>query len=746
MSAANTSPQRDRHLVSGQHQVIKGFRTWFDNHGEMTCAIISGVLLAAAFVLTLIYGDTISITPPKGTPPSLPEAYYAYHTMVYLAFGLGFFFGAGEAWEALREGKLDIHFLMVAGAVASIFLDAEMEGAVLLFLFTLSGALEHYAMQRTHAALESLMKLFPKEAILIDAAGQQTTVKLTELKIDDHILIRPGENIAADGIVIEGRSAIDESAITGEYLPREKGVGAEVFAGTLNNSGRLVIKVSKLAGDTTLARIIHLVTQAREEKAPVEQLFEKIGTPYTIGVLVLSISSALILHYFFGLPWVAPEGSSPISGAFYRAITLLIVASPCALIISTPVVLLSAIATCARRGVVLKGGRHLESLAQLKALVFDKTGTLTTGQVRLSAVEFVDSRHAPLHCDWPAEGTGKAEEDEKPDTTVMMSSTLRQEFASDMAKVEAQLCAKREIKIGCTVLRHGEPDVEKLLLKVAAALEVNSTHPLAKAVVKAAHEAQINIPAVEQFVQEPGVGLRGVVEGEAAILGSPNLLTGLCQTLSVNRLCKRVQEIEAQGQTAVVIYYGGLAGVLSFQDTLRPEAKATVDQLHALGVRPLVMLTGDHQKAAEGVAQAVGIDEVRAELMPQDKLKHVEDLVAKYKVVGMVGDGINDAPALARATVGIAMGSIGSDAAMQAADVVLLSDRIERLPWLIRTAQKSRRVMTQNLIFAMSVIMVLAVFTVLGEVKMSLGVLGHEGSTVLVVFNGLRLLMNRQKD
>jgi Cd2+/Zn2+-exporting ATPase len=746
MSTSNTSPQRERHLVAGQFQVIKGFRTWFDNHGEMTCAIISGVLLAVAFVLTLIYGDSISVTPHKGTVPSLPGAYYTYHTMVYLAFGLGFFFGAGEAWEALREGKLDIHFLMVAGAVASIFLDAEMEGAVLLFLFTLSGALEHYAMQRTHAALESLMKLFPKEAILIDSAGQQTKVKLSELKIDDHILIRPGENIAADGIVIEGRSAIDESAITGEYLPREKGVGAEVFAGTLNNSGRLVVKVSKLAGDTTLARIIHLVTQAREEKAPVEQLFEKIGTPYTIGVLVLSISSALILHYFFGLPWVAPEGASPISGAFYRAITLLIVASPCALIISTPVVLLSAIATCARRGVVLKGGRHLESLAQLKALVFDKTGTLTTGQVRLSAVEFVDSRHAPLHCDWPAEGTGKAEEDEKPDTTVMMSSTLRQEFASDMAKVEAQLCAKREIKIGCTVLRHGEPDVEKLLLKVAAALEVNSTHPLAKAVVKAAHEAQINIPAVEQFVQEPGVGLRGVVEGESAILGSPNLLTGLCQTLSVNRLCKRVQEIEAQGQTAVVIYYGGLAGILSFQDTLRPEAKATVDQLHALGVRPLVMLTGDHQKAAEGVAQAVGIDEVRAELMPQDKLKHVEELVAKYKVVGMVGDGINDAPALARATVGIAMGSIGSDAAMQAADVVLLSDRIERLPWLIRTAQKSRRVMMQNLIFAMLVILVLAIFTVLGEVKMSLGVLGHEGSTVLVVFNGLRLLMNRQKD
>ncbi len=517
-----------------------------------------------------------------------------------------------------------------------------------------------------------------------------------------------------------------------------------MYAGTLNQSGRLVIRVEKPSHDTTLAKIIHLVSEAREEKAPVEQLFEKIGTAYTVGVLAVSVGAALVLHYVMGLPWVAEAGAAGEQGAVYRAITLLIVASPCALIISTPVVLLSAIATCARKGVVLKGGRHLESLAALKALVFDKTGTLTTGRVRLVAIEFVDSRHAPLHCDWPSDGGGDAPEDEQAGTAVAMSSSLRRELADSVAVREAQISAGREVRIGCTILRHGEADAERLLLKVAAALEANSTHPLASPVLHAAKAMGIEVPAVDDFVQEPGVGLRGTVEGEPAILGSPNLLNGLCHTLSVNRLCDRVAQVEGEGETAVVLYYGGLTGILRFQDTVRADARGTVDRLHALNVRPLVMLTGDNHKTAQGVAKDLGLDEARAELLPQDKLKEVEKLVTRHKVVGMVGDGINDAPALARATVGIAMGSIGSDAALEAADVVLLADRIDRLGWLVETARRAAGGDDQNLTFAIGVIAVLVVSSFVGAVGLPLGVVGHEGSTILVVFNGLRLLWAKE--
>ena len=753
----STVYERERQLVHGEHQILPpresqgetprvSQRSWWNRHGELVCSLTAGALLLSAY----IFSWTVTAPIDYSTWDFLAcnAVTRVYHVLVGVAFLLGFGYGSAEAWVALRQGKLDIHFLMVLGAVLAVLLGSEMEGAILLFLFTLSGSLEDYAMQRTHAALESLTKLFPKEAIVLDAAGGQRKVKLEELAVGDRVLIKPGENVPADSTVLEGNSALDESAITGEYLPREKGPGAVIFAGTLNASGRLVARVDKPAHDTTLAKIIHLVSEAREEKAPVEQLFEKVGTLYTLAVLAGAVLSGVALHYGFGFPWKALPSDPASNGALYRAITFVIVASPCALIISTPVVLLSAIASCARRGIIMKGGRHLESLAALKAMVFDKTGTLTAGKVRMVALEFVDSRHAPLHCDLPEEfggGTGKEPIDEQPDTQVAMSSSLRQELSASVMELEARHCAKHETKIGCTVLAHGEPSAERLLLKIAAALEANSTHPLANAVLAAAKEAGITPPLVENFVQEPGLGLRGTVEGQVAILGSPNLLTGLCHTLSVNRLCGRVQESEAAGQTAVVIYYGGIAGLLRFQDTLRPDAVKTVAELHALGVRPLVMLTGDNRRAAEAVAKQVGLDEVCAELLPEDKLHHVAALVEKHQVVAMVGDGINDAPALARATVGIAMGSIGSDAALQAADVVLLSDRIDRLPWLISTSRRARRVMRQNLTFAIGVIVVLGVSTLVHGVPLSLGVVGHEGSTVLVVFNGLRLLLNKRE-
>jgi Cd2+/Zn2+-exporting ATPase len=648
---------------------------------------VAGILLLASKIITWTAGGS-------------EAAGIASHVLVGVGFVIGFYYGMEAALESIRERKLDINLLMVLGAVLAIFVGSAMEGALLLFLFTLAGALEHYAMQRTQAALESLTKLFPKEAVVLGEDGSQTRVPLDQLKVGEHVLIKPGENVAADGEVVEGTSTVNESAITGEFMPREKVVGSTVYAGTLNTSGRLVVRVGKPAKDTTLARVIHLVSQASEEKAPVERLFDRVGSAYTALVLSASVIAALVLHYGIGHDWKV---------ACYRAIALLIVASPCALIISTPVVILSAIATCARRGVILKGGRHLESLAAMKALVFDKTGTLTKGLVQLVGVEVLNPAAEETVAGAGAGGNGQA---------------------------AGQHCATTNPR---AALGEGE-ELRRKLLQVAMSLEASSTHPLAGAVVRAAKAEKLGELPVSDFVQEPGQGIRGKVAGNVCVIGSPALVEGMCRTRTVERLKGRIAAAHMAGETAVVLFYGGHAAVLRFSDSVREDARAVVQKLHGLDVKPLVMLTGDHRKVAEAVAANLGLDEVRAELLPEDKMVAVSELVKQHGAVGMVGDGINDAPALARATVGIAMGGAGSEAAMQAADVVLLSDAIDRLPWLVGTARRARRVMAQNLTFAIGVIAVLVVCSLIGKVGLPLGVIGHEGSTLLVVANGLRLL------
>ncbi len=678
-------------------RVVPGFVTHeaaeslWARHGQLACAIVAGLLLLTAHIM--LWAN--------------PAAVLAYHWLVGMAFVLGLYFGAGAAFESLRQKKLDINLLMILGAVLAIPVQHAAEGALLLFLFTLSGALEHYAMQRTEAAIKALVKLFPKEAIVLDEQGQQRAVPLEQLAVGTRILVRPGDKVAADGVVVEGQSAVDESAITGEFLPREKMAGAQVFAGTLNSNGRLVVRVSKPAADTTLAHIIHLVGQAREEKAPVERLFDRVGTAYTIAVISGSIVACLVLAMLAGLSW---------KDAGYRAITLLIVASPCALIISTPVVILSAIASCARRGIVLKGGRHLESLAALRPMVFDKTGTLTTGQVQLAGIEYVS-----------------------------MTQGVHGEVVGNGTEIGIQDSFSHGAPVGPSdgVGRLGAADGDHTLLRMAASLEANSTHPLAGAVMAAAHAAGITPWPVQNFQQEAGHGLRGTVNGQTVVMGSPGLLDGVCHTAVIQRLNRRVAQAEAHGETAVVLFHAGRAGLLRFRDTVRSESAATVKRLHELGIRPQVMLTGDNQAVAQAVTDELGLDGVHAELLPQDKLRIVTEMVREHHVVAMVGDGVNDAPALARATVGIAMGSIGSDAALEAADVVLLSNCIDRLPWLIQTARRARRVMRQNLTFALVVIGVLVICSLCGIVGLPLGVVGHEGSTLLVVGNGLRLLLRK---
>ncbi|HEY4329248.1 MAG TPA: cation-translocating P-type ATPase, partial [Phycisphaerae bacterium] len=662
-------------------ETILSPQSLWQKHAQLIAAIAAGILLLLAKTI----GGTIDLA-------TSDSAGTLVNALVAVSFSLGFYFGASAAIESLLDKKLDINLLMVLGAVLAIFVGSAAEGALLLFLFTLSGALEHLAMQRTHAALESLMKLFPKEALVLGDDGQQRLVPLENLRAGDKVLVKPGENVSADGEVIEGSSAVDESAITGEFLPREKMPGSTLYAGTLNKAGRLIFRVSRPARDTALAKIIHLVSKASQEKAPVERLFDKVGSAYTVAVLSASFTICLLMGLVFGIPWLSAFDSQGIlkTGAIYRAITLLIVASPCALIISTPVVLLSAIATCARRGIILKGGRHLESLAALKALVFDKTGTLTTGQVQLVALEIL----SPPASDLGATDLANPPEPSPPDHANQNCATPSP--------------SSRNLGSGETL--------RQKLLQIAASLEANSTHPLAAAVVRAAESQSLNKLPVADFHQEAGQGIRGIVDGTPCIIGSPALLTGFCHTRTLERLSQRIDAAHEAGETAVVLFCAGHAAVLRFSDTLRPDVARVTASLHAMGIKPLVMLTGDHLTVASAVAATLGLDEVHAQLLPEQKLTAVAQLVSKYRAVAMIGDGINDAPALARATVGIAMGSIGSDAAMQAADVVLLSGDIDRLPWLIQTARRARRVMAQNLIFAILVIIILTISSLTGYV------------------------------
>lgn len=586
-----------------------------------------------------------------------PAVSFAY-ALAYLAGGAS---STVAALQVLRHGVIDVNLLMVVAALGAALIGEWAEGGVLLLLFSASNALQAYAFERTHRAIRALLRLRPNQASVLREGGE-VVVPVEELAVGDHVLVRPGERIPIDGVVRAGESAVDQAAITGESMPVAKGPGDTVFAGTINGSGALEIEATRRAADTTLARIIALVEEAQANRAPTQRFIDAFEQRYARAVILGAAVAIPVFWLVVGFPF---------EHAFYRAMTLLVVASPCALVISTPAAILSAIASAARQGVLFKGGAHLETAGRVEIVALDKTGTLTSGQPRVTDVIALD----------------------------------------------------------------GRPAAE--VLELAAAAERRSEHPLAGAILAAAGDR----PTAEaRDVQAlPGRGVSARVNGAEVWVGTPRLFAEMGRPLE-GAAAERVVELGAEGKTAMVVGLDGApVGIVAVADTVRPAAAAVVARLRALGVRRVVMLTGDNHRVAKAVARQIGIDEVRADLLPADKLQVVEELRRQGRVA-MVGDGVNDAPALAAADLGIAMGAAGTDVALETADVVLMGDDLPKLAFVMELSRRTMAVVRQNLAFALAVIATLVTLSLLDRVGLSLGVVGHEGSTIVVVLNSLRLL------
>jgi Cd2+/Zn2+-exporting ATPase len=614
------------------------------------------------------------------------------------AYFFGGYFGVLTGIESLKQRRIDVDILMVLAALGAAFVGAPFEGAMLLFLFSLSNFLQDLAISRTRKAIKSLMKLRPSEA-LCRRGGELHMISIEELEIGDTVLVRPGEAIALDSVIVEGQSTLDESSLTGESMPVTKKAGDPVFAGTINQTGGLEVRVSRLARDSTIAKLIRMVEEAQAEKADAQRFLEKTEQIYATGVVLFTASLILI-------PWLL--FSQSFHDAFYRAMTVMVVASPCALIISTPASILSAIGGAARRGVLFKGGVYLERLARIEIIAFDKTGTLTVGKPRVTDV-------------------------------IPASQTSFSGFGSG-----------------------GFPDEDQReLLKLAASVEARSEHPLAKAIVSHAKSQNLTLDGCRGFRSYTGRGVQGYVGNRSVMVGSPEMIKrrqgdndeNLASELSrlhdegkTVMLVGEIQEVNGPDSGQVlgegIVSSCRLLGLIAVADTLRPDAPEVTRKLKSLGVRKVVMLTGDHGRVARAIARQVGVDEVHSDLLPEDKVKVIR-LLKNDGRVAMVGDGINDAPALATANVGIAMGAAGTDVAMETADIVLMSDNLKNIPFALRLSRRSQTVIFENLAFALAVIVVLVASALGFHLPLPIGVVGHEGSTVLVCLNGLRLLAFR---
>lgn len=643
-----------------------GFWGWLTSaKGELYAAITAGALLLVGVVLARTGFD------------------HTGGALVWTSLGLGLFHGGRAAWEALSNRSFDIDVLMVVGAVLSGWMGHPVEGALLLFLFVLAGALEALAMARTTRAVEALHRLMPTHAIKWVGGPEESPdswrdVSPESLVPGDLVKVPPGEIIPADATVAEGVGSINQANLTGESVPRTVRPGDELFAGTINVGGPIRARITRVVGESSLQRILNLVTSAQQQREPVQRLIDRISQPYAIGVMAASIAVFLVWWLVLG---------DEASRAAFTAITLLIVASPCAVIIATPTATLAGIARAARAGVLFKGGQSMERLARLGAIAFDKTGTLTIGEPRVHEVHPVG---------WSNQGA---------------------------------------------------------LLAAAAALEQDSTHPIAAAIRDAAAAEGIAPMAVSNPGFTVGRGVSGEIEGKPARVGSLVFTHDLIPVCLRARVGEVLAGVQKRGHIGTVIAWNEQAGVIILSDVVRPGAERLVKELHEIGVRPVVMLTGDNRATAGAVAESLGLDEFRAELLPQDKVDAVQKLKAApgsrrgeaRRAVGVIGDGVNDAPALAAADVAIAIGSIGSDAALETADIVLLADDLGVIPWAVRLAQRTRRTILFNLTFALAAIGVMAVATLVGSrtghpVPLWLGVLGHEGGTLLVVANSLLLL------
>ncbi|MFI0898394.1 heavy metal translocating P-type ATPase [Streptomyces sp. NPDC020983] len=593
---------------------------------------------------------------------------WAWGPLYALAYAAGGWEPGWAGLQALKDRTLDVDLLMIVAALGAAAIGQVMDGALLIVIFATSGALEALATARTQDAVRGLLDLAPTTATLIADDGTGTTVETSRLAVGDTILIRPGERVGADGRVLHGASDVDQATITGEPLPVAKQAGDEVFAGTLNGTGALRITVERDPSDSVIARIVAMVEEASGTKAPTQLFVEKVEQRYSLGMIAATVAVFLVPLAF----------GAALTGSLLRAMTFMIVASPCAVVLATMPPLLSAIATAGRHGVLIKSAVVMERLGQVDAVALDKTGTLTEGTPRLSAIR-------------PLAGSGLD---------------------------------------------------EIALLTLAAAAEHPSEHPLARAVVDAAHDRGLGLPAVSDFVSTPGVGVTAVLGGSTIGVGAPaRLLKEPDRDGTAARAAVVAGELEDGGGTAVLVQRDGRpVGVLGIADRLRPDAAGTVAALGRLTGTGPVLLTGDNPRAAARLAGEVGITDVRAGLLPQDKVTAVKGLEQAGRRVLVVGDGVNDAPALAAAHTGIAMGRAGSDLALETADAVVVRDELATVPTAIGLSRRARRLVVQNLVIASAFITGLVVWDLAGHLPLPLGVAGHEGSTVIVGLNGLRLL------
>ncbi|MEK3988763.1 MULTISPECIES: heavy metal translocating P-type ATPase [Robertmurraya] len=613
-------------------------------HAELIAAITSGVLIAVGWTLEKIDWSTTSII------------------AFLFAFVIGGFAKAKEGIEdTIADKELNVEMLMIFAAIGSAIIGYWTEGAILIFIFAMSGALETYTMNKSHKEISALMELQPEEALLI-RGNHEATVHVSELRIGDHILVKPGERVPSDGKIIKGQSNLDEAAITGESLPVSKGIGEEVFAGTVNVNGSLTVEITKPSSDTLFQKIIQLVQSAQSEKSPSQLFIEKFEGTYVKSVLAIVVLMMFVPHFALGWSWTE---------TFYRAMILLVVASPCALVASIMPATLSAISNGAKHGILFKGGVHLENLSHLQAIAFDKTGTLTKG---------------------------------KPEVT-------------DIIVVE---------------------ELERQpLLQAVASIENHSNHPLAQAIVTyVKKETGSTLAHPESIEDVSGYGVRASLDGLDWKIGKADFVGKMEAESFSNGIAK---QLASEGKTIVFVKQNEtLVALIALKDVVREETKAAIDLLKAKGIYT-IMLTGDSEKTAEAIAGESHVDEYVAECLPETKVEKLKEIRKRFGTVAMVGDGINDAPALATANVGIAMGE-GSDVALETADIVLMKNDLPRIAEAITLSQRMNRIIKQNVIFSITVIMLLIASNFLQFLDLPFGVIGHEGSTILVILNSLRLL------
>ncbi len=633
---------------------------YWERRGRTVLTVASGILTLTGYAIHAgVTGDPLLPFTGEGAVRATPLAARLVYSLACLT---GAWSVLPKAWAALRRGRPDMNLLMVVAVLGAAAIGDWLEAATVAFLFALSLALEGWSVGRARRAVAALLELVPAQA-RVRRDGRDQLVPADAVTPGTVFVVRPGEKVPLDGTVVGGTSELNQAPITGESVPVPKRAGDTVYAGTINGDGGLEVACTKAAGDTTLAHIVRLVRDAQAKRSPSEQWVDKFARVYTPAVIALALAVLLVPPVLFHAPWL---------DWMYRALVLLVIACPCALVISTPVSVVAALAAAARNGVLIKGGAFVEAPAHLKAIAFDKTGTLTEGRPRV--VEVV-----------PLNG-------------------------------------------------HDERE----LLERAASLEAGSTHPLARAVVAHAHEKGVT-PAVVADVQAvQGKGVKATFNGKGYWLGSHRYLEERNQ--ETPEVHERLEALTNAGRTVVVVGNDEhVCGFLALVDTVRPGVREVLATLKGLGVERLVMLTGDNRGTADAIAREAGVDEARSELLPADKVQAVADLVTRYGATAMVGDGVNDAPALGRATVGIAMGAVGTDAAIETADIALMTDDLAKLPWLIGHSRRTLAVIRQNIAFSLAVKAVFVVLTLVGISSMWAAVAADSGATLLVVFNALRL-------